>query len=141
MAFTQTKQGGRLPLKAASAMGAYLPVTLSLGGSLGASPVSETVRLAPSSNFPLIGMSAATVVTAGDAIELFQRGDVGKGIAGASIGAGAFVGVGSSNGVLAPILPVDAGPSGLPRFALGICLSNAAAGDFISIEINPGQII
>lgn len=137
MAYTQTKMGGRVPLKAASGMGAFVPVQFLQGGSA----LGETVIQSATWNVMPFALSQATVASAGDPIEIFQQGDVGKGVAGASLGAGAQVGVGSTNGVLAPLAPVAAGPSGLPRWAIGVAVSNAAPGDIFSVYINPAQVV
>lgn len=137
MAFTQTKQGGRVPLHAASGMGAFVPVQFLQGGSA----LGETVMQAPTWNVLQFALTQATVASPGDPVEIFQQADVGKGIAGASLGAGAFVGVGSTNGVLAPLAPVAAGPTGLPRWAIGVALSNAAPGDIFSVYVTPAQIV
>lgn len=131
---------GRAPLVAASAMGANLPITFSLGGSIGASALSEQVRLAPSFNMFQFGLSAATVVTAGDPLTYWGPHDVGKGIAGAAIKAGALVGVGSTNGVLQEIIANgSAGP--VAAYRLGIALKTAAAGDVFPVYIMPGQVV
>lgn len=136
MAWTQMKQGGRVPLKAASAMGEGIVVGFLQGGSA----LTETVVAQATWNLPPWAISAATVITPGDPIEVFQQGDVGKGIAGASLGAGTPVGVGSTNGVLAPLAVAAAGASGPARFAIGVALQNAAIGDIFSVYINPVQI-
>lgn len=137
MAWTQTKQGARVPLKCASAMGAYLPIQFLQGGS----SLTETVIQAATYNVPQFGLSAATVINPGDPIEIWQPHDVGKGIAGASMGAGALVGVGSTNGVLGLVTAVAAGPTGPPKFALGWLMQNAAVGDEVSVYIDPKQIL
>lgn len=136
MAWTQMKQGGRVPLKAASAIAEGVPVQFLQGGS----SLTETVIACATYNIFQWGLTSATVITPGDPVELFQQGDVGKGIAGASLGAGCPVGVGSTNGVLAPVVVAAAGASGPARFAVGIALSNAAIGDIFSVYINPVQI-
>jgi hypothetical protein len=131
---------GRAPLVAASAMGANLPITFSLGGSVGASALSETVRLAPSFNMLQFGITAATVITAGDPVTYWGPHDVGKGIAGAAIKAGAMVGVGSSNGVLQEV--IANGSSGpVAAYRIGVALKTAAAGDVFPVYIMPGQVV
>lgn len=130
----QTQLDARPPLTAASAMGAYLPITFLLGGSA----LTEKVRLcATFGEFP-IGLTLATVASAGDPVQWYVLGDVGKGIAGASMGAGAFVGAGSTNGVLGPI----AGGVGASRAgAVGILLKNAVAGDLVPVFISPQFVV
>lgn len=139
-----TQLDGRPPFKAASAMGAYLPITFLQGGSA----LSETVRLAATAIELQFGLTMATVASAGDPVQFWPPGDVAKGIAGASMGAGAPVAVGSTNGVLAPMLPSGLSTSlgsalgaGPPRWAVGYVLKNAAAGDLIPVFIAPQQII
>lgn len=132
-----TQMDARPPLKAASAMGAYLPLTFLLGGS----SLSETARLAASFNEYCIGLTLATVASAGDPVQWYVPGDVGKGIAGASMGAGAFVGAGSTNGVLG-VVAQGGGAAGASRTAaVGICLKNAVAGDIVPILIAPQFVL
>lgn len=134
----------RIPLKAASAIAAYLPVKFLDA----ASAVSETVVQAASLNDLALGFTSASVASPGDPISWWQPGDVAKGIAGASMGAGALVGVGSSNGVLAPVLASGLstalgsalGAAGV-RWAVGVVLKNAAAGDRVPVFVSPRQII
>lgn len=139
MAHTQLSSSPRPPLKAASAMGAYLPIAFL--GVTPASALTETVRLAASFNEFQFGLTLATVASAGDPVEYAIPGDIAKGIAGASMGSGAFVGVGSTNGVLGLVAAVAAGPTGPPKWAIGILLKNCAAGDLVSVFIKPDQII
>lgn len=129
-------------LKAASAIAAYVPVSFLAGGSA----LSETVIRAGSVNEFAVGFTIATTATYGLPVAVAVRGRV-KALAGASLGAGALLGVGSTNGVLIPI-----GPSGLPahvasagavdaRFAVGRALKNAAAGDTFDVLVDCNQII
>lgn len=135
MAHTQLQ--GRVPLKAASAMRAYVPITFLPAGS----SLSETVIAAGSLNDFQFGLSAATVASPGDPITWFQPGDVGKGIAGASLGAGALVGIGSTNGILIPVTPSAAATAMALRWTVGIALKNAAAGDLMPVFIKADQIV
>lgn len=138
MAYTQMKQGGRVPLKAASAMGEFIVVQFLQGGSA----LSETVQAQATWNVLPWAITAATVINPGDPVEVFQAGDVGKGIAGASLGAGADIGVGSTNGVLAPITQnASANYGARAAYAIGVALSNAAPGDIFSVAINPRQVV
>lgn len=125
-------------------MGAYLPIAFLQGGSA----LTETVRLAASVNEMQFGLTLATVASAGDPVQWYVPGDVGKGIAGASMGAGAVVAVGSSNGVLAPMQPSGLSTSlgsalgaGPPRWSLGYVMKNAVAGDIVPVFIAPQTII
>lgn len=132
-----TSMDARPPLKAASAMGAYLPITFLLGGSA----LTETVRLAASFNEYPIGLTLATVASAGDPVEWYVPGDVAKGIAGASIGAGAFVGAGSTNGVLGVVGQGSSAAGASRMAAVGIALKNAAAGDLVPVLIAPQFVL
>lgn len=131
-----------LSLKVASAMGAYLPVFMPL-----ASPLRETVVPAASVNQDVIGLTRATVGTYGKAEPIVVRG-IAEGLAAASIGAGALVGIASTNGALGPIVP-----SGLStalgsalgaqtlRYVVGRSLHNVAAGETFSLFLNPSEVI
>lgn len=137
------EEGFRVPLKVASGIAQYVPVTFVPAGS----SVSETVYRAGSTNDYPIGMTTATGASPGDPVSIQVDGVV-KGIAGASLGAGAFVGVGSTNGILIPVLASGLstglgsalGAQGL-RFKVGISLKNAAAGDFFPVLLDPDQVV
>lgn len=134
---------GRAPLKGASAMRAYVPIAFIVAGA-GGSSLSETVLPAGSFNDYPFGITLATVATYGDPVSYWQRGDVAKCVAGASLGAGAQVALGSSNGILIPLTASNiasaANGSGL-RYVVGTALKNAAAGDLFPVAVNPAQII
>lgn len=141
MAHTQIE--GRPPLKAASAMRAYAPIAFVVAGA-GGSVLSETVLPAGSFNDFAFGITSATVASAGDPVSYWSPHDVGKGIAAASLGAGAFVVVGSSNGVLIPLTPswgASVAAAAAPRYRVGIALKNAVAGDFFPVYISPQQLL
>lgn len=134
--------GESLSLKAASAIAAYVPVSFLQGGSA----LDETVIRTGSTNEFAVGFTGATIATYGMPVNVILSGRA-KGIAGASLGAGAVLGVGSTNGILIPI-----GPSGLPahvasggavdaRFTVGRALKNAAAGDIFDVYVDTDQII
>lgn len=127
-----------LPLKAASAIAQNVPVTFLAAGSA----ANETVVRAGSINDDVIGMSIASIAAGQEAAVAFYG--VTKGIAGASLGAGARLGVGSTNGILIPLTASNiasaANGTGL-RYTVGRSLKNAAAGDVIPIVIDQNQII
>lgn len=139
----QSQLEARPPLKGASAMAAYVPITFIVAGA-GGSSLSETVLPAGSINDLPFGITSATVATYNDPVSYWRAGDVAKCIAGASLGAGALVGIGSTNGVLAPFSasggPATANQTAV-RWAVGIALKNAAAGDKFPVFINPDQIV
>lgn len=142
MAHNQSE--GRPALKAASGIGQYVPVSFLEGGSA----LSETIiRSGSQNNYPF-GITLATAASPGDPVTVAALGEVTKGIAGASLGAGAPVVVGSTNGILIPLLPSGLstalgsaiGAAGV-RWSVGVALKNAAAGDYFPVLINPGQLI
>ena len=131
---------GGIPVKAASAINIRVPVSFLPA----ASALSETVYRTPSINQLSIGLAQATAASPGDPVTLVHPGEVGWGVAGASLGAGALVGVGSTNGILIPLTPSNiassADGSGL-RYSVGIALKNAAAADEFPVFVKPDQII
>ncbi len=136
-------EGFRIPMKAASAISQYVPVT----PLPAASALSETVYAAGSVNDMPLGFTTATVASPGDPVSV-QFSGVVKGVAGASLGAGAPVAVGSTNGILIPLLP-----SGLStalgsaigaaelRWSVGVALKNAVAADLFPVLLKAAQII
>jgi hypothetical protein len=129
-------EGFNLPLKAASAIAQYVPVTPVPAGS----SLSETVYRAGSVNDMPLGFTVATIATYGLEAAVQINGVV-KGIAGASLGAGALVGVGSTNGILIPLVPSAAATAMALRWAAGVALKNAAAGDYFPVLVKPDQIV
>ena len=133
------QEGQRIPLKAASGIAQYVPVTPLPAGSA----VSETVYRAGSINDLPLGFTTATVASPGDEVSVAFSGVI-KGIAGASLGAGAVVGVGSTNGVLAPFAASGGAASVnqvAVRWGVGIALKNAAAGDVFPVLLKIDQIV
>jgi hypothetical protein len=130
--------GPRLPMKAASGIAQYVPVTPVPAGS----SLSETVYRAGSVNDYPLGFTIATGASPGDELSV-QYGGVVKGIAGGSLGAGALLGVGCVNGILIPLTPSGAASvANYPvRWSVGISLKNAAAGDEIPVLVKADQII
>lgn len=129
-------EGFTLPLKAASAIAQYVPVTPVPAGS----SLSETVYRAGSLNDMPIGFTIATIATYGLEVGVVVSGVV-KGVAGASLGAGALVGVGSTNGILIPQAASFAATAMALRWAVGVALKNAAAGDYFPVLVKPDQIV
>lgn len=119
----------------ASAMGAYLPVKSSAS-------TARAALLAASINDKLIGFTQATVGTYGSAHPIQTRGVV-KAIAAASLGPGALVAVGSTNGALSPVLASGAASvTGYPvRYIAGIAEEAAPAGGIFSVLLDPAQIV
>ena len=124
----------------ASAMGAHLPVFQQVASSR-----YEVVVPVGSLNQDLLGFTIATVASAGNETAVAIDGIV-KAIAGASLGAGARLAVGSTNGRLIPQAPsgVLASGPGIPapvRFVAGRALHAAADGDIFSVLLDPEQIV
>ena len=126
----------------ASAMGAYLPVFAPIASSR-----DEVVVPAASLNHDIIGITRATVGTYNEAAAVVVGG-VAKAIAAASLGAGARVAIGSTNGRLIPITPSGIstalgsalGAAGA-RFVVGRALHAAADGGIFSVLVAPEQVI
>jgi hypothetical protein len=129
-----------LPLRAASAIAQYVPVRFTGdAGLFPGSAISESVVRAGSSNEDVLGMTLATVASPGAEVAVAVNG-VSKGIAGASIGAGARLIVGSTNGILIPFIPTGAAASGpLRTYSIGKSLRNAVAGDIFAVFLDPEQ--
>jgi len=119
-----------------SAMGAYLPVKSSASTARGAVP-------AASLNDRILGFVQATVGTYGIAQNV-QTGGVIKAIAAASLGPGALLAIGSSNGRLIPIA-ASGGPASANlvavRYTAGIAEAGAADGEIFSVLLDPAQIV
>lgn len=131
-----TNHGERLSLKAASAIAQNVPVMFLPGGSA----LDLTVQRAGSVNDIAVGMTIATVASYGDPVAVVVSGEA-KAIAGASLGAGALVGVGSTNGILIPQSPSAAATAMELRTIVGRALVNAAAGDVFTIQVKAEQIV
>jgi hypothetical protein len=131
------------PFKAASVIAAFVPVSFLPAGS----SLDETVVRTGSYNEFSVGFTQATVASAGDPAMVVMDGRA-KGIAGASLGAGAPLVVGSTNGILIPLLPSGLstalgsaiGAAGL-RYQVGRAATNAVAGDVFTVIVDVDQII
>lgn len=120
----------------ASAMGANLPVKSSASTARGAVP-------AGSINDRVLGFTPATVGTYNLAQNV-QLGGAAKAIAAASLGPGALVAIGSSNGRMIPVVP-SGGPASanLVRVAytVGIAEHGAADGETFTVLLDPAQLV
>ena len=133
----------RVAFTAASAINQFVPVTL-LGA---ASSIDDNVIRAGSVNQFPIGFTIATVPSAGNPVSVLLGG-IAKAIAAASLGNGAQVAVGSTNGRLIPLLASGLstaigsalGAAGL-RFSVGFALEDAADGAEFKVLLNPIQIV
>lgn len=127
-----------LSLKAASAIAAWVPVQFLQG----ASALTETVQRNGSLNIEAVGFTIATIASPGDPVAVVDQGEV-KAIAGASLGAGADLAVGSTNGILIPLAAsaLATGAIGEIRYTVGKAKYNAAAGDIFTVVVKPEQLI
>jgi hypothetical protein len=121
-----------ISVKAASALAQYVAVRLDTA-------TDNQALVASSSGFDVLGIVAATAATYGNLVPVTVLG-VEKALCVASVGAGARVGVASTNGGLGPIVPTGAAASGAARtYAIGRSLMAAAPGTFFSVLIDPEQ--
>jgi hypothetical protein len=96
---------------------------------------ADKVVLAASVNDYPLGFTIASGASAGNPIAIVTEGVV-KAICSASVGAGAEVGVASTNGGLGPV----SGASGLTKYVVGEAQNSAAAGDTFSVQLRVRQI-
>jgi hypothetical protein len=136
--------GQVLPLKAASAIGQGVVAVMPF-----ASPLDETVIPGASAGFAgfVLGITVASAASPGDPVGVVITG-VAKVRAAASVGGGAPVGAASVNGALGPIMPSGimasfGASAGLQpaRYAVGVALTDAAAGEYFAVQINPHNVI
>lgn len=88
-----------------------------------------------SQNLEPVGITLATALQGG-AVTVLDDESLVKVTAGASLGAGADVGVASTNGSLGPV----SGASGSVVYRVGKSTSAAAAGEVFSLYIRPRQL-
>ncbi len=124
-----TNDGGFVEpgFKAASAILPYVAVKLD-------TVANQVLPCATTTDRPL-GMTIASSAQGG-VLAVMGPGNIVKGIAVASIGFGAEVGIASSNGALGAI----SGASGFARWAVGTTRTSAGAGERLSIFVNPRQL-
>lgn len=138
MAHVDILQG--LPFTAASALGQYVVVT-------GDSTTKEQVFAAGSVTADPLGVTIATTPSYGLAADVVVSGVVKINVA-ASLGAFARVGVASLNGAIGPVGASGLGTSlgsalgaGIPRYSVGIAVGPALPGEYVSVYLDPRQII
>jgi hypothetical protein len=112
---------------AASAINAGAVVTLDTTGD-----VQRQVISTGSMTVEPFGIALATAVNPGDGVAVFDLGNVVKGIAVASIGAGQDVNIASTGGQLGIVA------SGF--FRVGRSVTAAAAGETFSLYVNPRRV-
>jgi hypothetical protein len=118
-----------LPAVAASDINPGRVVKLDVGDTQ-----RQVVPVATNTGEPF-GVALATGLQ-GKAVTIEELGSVVKVPAGASLGAGADVGVASTNGALGPV----SAASGSVVHAVGKSLSAAAAGEQFSLYVRPRQL-
>lgn len=97
---------------------------------------NRQVVLAASVNDSLQGFVGGATAKTGEAVTVYGENAVVSAVAAASLGAGAVVGVASTNGAIGPV----SGASGVTKFQAGISLESAAAGEQFSLYVKPRQI-
>lgn len=127
MAYEGQGNAFAIPQRAASAVQMYQAVT---NAFVAGSQLDDSVIPAASGN-AILGVTRASHAQ-GDAVEVITFGVV-KMKAGASMGAGAPVVVGSLGAIA--ILAASA-----PLSTVGKALTNAVAGDIFSVHLNPGYL-
>ena len=122
---------------AASALNQYVVVTPD-------TTVDNQVSVASTQNLDAIGVVyQATVPTYGYAVNVAVEGYV-KVYFAASTGAGARVGVASTNGAVGPLNPSGPAPSGAGTarlYSIGRAVESHSAGDLGTIFLDPRQIV
>lgn len=80
--------------------------------------------------------AGASGLNQGERVAIYEHANYVKMIAGASLGVGADVGVGSSNGVMKPIVAA----TGSIIWRVGKSITPAAAGDVFTVYVSPKQL-
>lgn len=121
-----------MPCIAASAINYGQAVALDVGD------VQRQVLPLGTNTLEAFGLALATAVNPGDPVSVhgFLSGNVEKVVAGASLGHGADIGIGSTNGALAPIV----GASGVAKWRVGKSMTAAAVGETFSLYVAPRQL-
>lgn len=118
-----------LPFTAASAIVPLRPVKLD-------SAANRQVILASGVGHEPQGVTGDATALQGESVTVYGRGAIVAAVAAASLGAGADVGIGSTNGALGPI----SGASGVTKWAVGKSVESAAAGEKFSVYVDPRQL-
>jgi hypothetical protein len=123
----------------ASAVNFGQPVAL-LGQVTPGSARDEAIHPAASLNIHVLGVARATCATPGLPVEVALDGFV-KVVACGSLGAGAIVGVGSTNGRLIPQVPSAAATAMAVRWIVGTAETAAADAGIFTVRLKPDQIV
>src|SRR5438552_18375447 len=130
MAFELHRDPG-LPGIAASAMAVNTVVSWDVAD------VQRQVLAVATGNVEPIGVTRNVASAAGAAVTVYDENHIVRAVAGASLGAGANVGV---LGATTSLGIVAAGASGVIAWRLGRSLTAAAAGETFSLSIKPRQL-
>lgn len=125
MAFELHQDKHTLPIQTLVDLNPRTPVKLAGTSGL-------LVTAAASANDEVFGFTNAATYLAGEIAAVYFSQNIVKARAGASVGAGAGLIVGSSNGV---VIPGGVAASG--HFLAGQSMSAAAAGEIVSVFVNP----
>jgi hypothetical protein len=120
-----------LPGIAASSMAANTVVGLDTANTQRQYVAIATVNVEP------VGVTRNVASNAGDGISVYDENHIVRAIAGASLGAGANIGV---LGATTSVGIVAAGASGVVVWRLGRSQTAAAAGETFSLSIKPRQL-
>lgn len=138
MAFELIRPGHQLSLPAGSAINPRVPVKLVAGAS---GLVVAGIATSGDRPFGMNGQATAgvalvpsQVAAPGDYVTIYEETNIVKAIAGASLGAGAEVGVATTSGAMTPA----AAASGF--WAVGIAMTPAAAGERFSLYVKPRKV-
>lgn len=134
MAFDRKLNGHEFSLPAASLITPYSPVQLA------GTDVPFWLPIATNNVRPY-GLSGAATAGAsglnqGEALTVWEPGNMAKAVAGASVGVGGEVGVASTNGAVGPGLIVASA-----HWAIGIAMTPAAAGERLTVLIQPRKVV
>lgn len=131
----------RQALKAASAAAPYQTFKLDTAAE------DQIVAAATNTDRPF-GISDASVAQ-GQRVTVYEDGNIVKAVAAASLGHGGEVGVatfgvasaaqGNALATITQLGPVT-GASGVSKWAVGVAMENAAAGEVFSVYVSPRQL-
>lgn len=128
--------------KNSSVINQFAAVVLDTAGTFAVLPASS----ASAGVARVIGLAKASMASVGISADI-QTGGWGKALAAASLGIGAYVGVGIGTTSLVPIaasgVASAVGAAGIqyPQFAVGQALENASAGTIFTVKIAPRQVV
>ena len=131
MSFSLHRPGFQFSVLAASAINPYTTVRL-VGTDKPLAISCGSINVEP---FGLIGAgtAGASGLDQAEFVTVYEAGNIVKALCAASVGAGAVVGVASDNGGLGPV----AQASGTLKWAVGVALSPAAAGETFACKVHP----